>query len=372
MKPTVIIAGFFPPPVTGQGLATARLVELLSDSYHVVSVNLRLGESEIDLRVARRFIDKIGSYREAGRRLKTVCEQHPNAVVFWTSISPETFGHFRDLATVLPAFGAGHKVFAVVHWGRFSKLFESSVTRLTAGRLMNRLDGVVFLNENRSDDCAEYISAPKRFVIPNTLDDALLCSDEEVRSKQLALSPDRPLRILYLSHMIREKGYDDLLVACQLLQDRGLEFQATFAGQWITDSDRVSFENRIVEFDLADKVKHVGPVSDRDDVKKLHLESDVFVLPSYMIEGQPLAIIEAMNAGSPIVSTRLGGTAGMIESGDEGYLVEPQAPGEIADAIEALSAPERWLACSNAARKRYQLNYGAEPVRKLWTELASR
>jgi glycosyltransferase involved in cell wall biosynthesis len=66
---------------------------------------------------------------------------------------------------------------------------------------------------------------------------------------------------------------------------------------------------------------------------------DVFVLPSVM-EGHPLAILEAMAAGKPVVATAVGGNAEAVESERTGLLVPPQAPGPLADAILALLLDE--------------------------------
>ena len=83
MNKVVVVAGFFPPPITGQGLATARLAELLSGSYEVICVNLREGEKELDLRLTGRIFQKISSYKEAGQRLSAVLESLPkcNSIV---------------------------------------------------------------------------------------------------------------------------------------------------------------------------------------------------------------------------------------------------------------------------------------------------
>ena len=183
MAKPVIIAGFFPPPITGQGLATQRLAELLSNHYQVECVNLREGEENLDLRVKGRVLYKINAYRDAGRRLKQVLDRFPEATVFWTAVSPQASGHFRDLFTILPHFGPGHRVYGVVHWGRFADLFASKATGFTARRMSKRLDGFVFLNEDRAQQCAPWLPANKRLVIPNTLDAAVVCTEEEVELK---------------------------------------------------------------------------------------------------------------------------------------------------------------------------------------------
>lgn len=369
MPDPVLIAGFFPPPITGQGLATQRLTELLADTIQVHTINLREGETHLDLKVKGRMKQKIKSYRKAGRRLNEATSRHPGATVFWTAISPEPLGHLRDLLTIAPAFKPGQRVFAVVHWGRFSKLFESWLTRTTAKRLIARLAGVVFLNPHLADQCAPWIPAEKRIVIPNTLDEATLCSEDEVIEKQKKHDDSPPLKLLFLSHMIREKGYFDAIRAVDILNRRGYSIQATFAGQWLNDEDKKAFDTFVKANQLESIVTHLGSVTERDQIKALHLASDVFLLPSYLIEGQPLTIIEAMNAGSPIITTRIGGMVDMIEDGKEGFFVSSENPEAIADAVRKLCDASKWQSASKTARQRYMKEYSADVVLGKWLAL---
>jgi glycosyltransferase involved in cell wall biosynthesis len=73
----------------------------------------------------------------------------------------------------------------------------------------------------------------------------------------------------------------------------------------------------------------------RDDVADLLASADAFVLPSRS-EGLPLALLEAMFAGLPIVATRVGEVPAALADGDAGLLVEPGHPGELAGAIDRL------------------------------------
>ena len=369
MPDPLIIAGFFPPPITGQGLATRRLADLLSGSREVIEVNLREGELDVDLRRLGKAKNKIAGYRNAGDRLEKVLKTHPASPVLWTSISPEMLGHARDMTTIAPAFQKDQRVYAVVHWGRFAQLFQSLATRSTARRLMRRLTGVVFLQETLAAECGRWIPDEKRLVIPNSLDPAVICTNAEITAKQARYDGKRPIRLLFLSHMIREKGYSDVLEAVFLLRERQLAVQAIFAGQWLSERDRNEFEHFVETHGLYEVVTHLGPLSDRSQVKAAHLGADVFLLPSYLIEGQPLSIIEAMNAGSPVITANIGGTAGMVEHGREGYLVPPKAPLAIADAIQHLLPVESWRNASQAARQQFLTDYSESTVLQKWLEL---
>jgi glycosyltransferase involved in cell wall biosynthesis len=61
----------------------------------------------------------------------------------------------------------------------------------------------------------------------------------------------------------------------------------------------------------------------RDNVRECLAASDVFVLSSNW-EGNPLAVMEAMAAGLPVISTAVGGVPDLVRSGEQGILVPPE------------------------------------------------
>jgi glycosyltransferase involved in cell wall biosynthesis len=93
----------------------------------------------------------------------------------------------------------------------------------------------------------------------------------------------------------------------------------------------------------------------------------VFALPTaYPVEAQPLTVIEALAAGTPVVVTRQGGLPEMITDGVEGQFVPPRAPEAVAEAVEALTAPGRWAPASTAARARFERAFSPEAVGARW------
>lgn len=89
---------------------------------------------------------------------------------------------------------------------------------------------------------------------------------------------------------------------------------------------------------------------------------DVFVLPSRG-DNLPVAILEAMAVGIPVVGSRVGGIPELVADGETGFVVDPDRPRELADAIEALAAdPDRRRDLGRRSRERARSEFSADHV----------
>ena len=99
---------------------------------------------------------------------------------------------------------------------------------------------------------------------------------------------------------------------------------------------------------LGDRFRILGYV---DDVAAVLSASDVFVLAS-RVEGLPIAVLEAMALGLPVVATAVGGTPRTLTDGVEGRLVPAESPAALAGALaEVVSDPERRRTMGAAAAR---------------------
>ncbi|MGH2395796.1 MAG: glycosyltransferase family 4 protein [bacterium] len=105
--------------------------------------------------------------------------------------------------------------------------------------------------------------------------------------------------------------------------------------------DRLRLERQVDEAGLRDHVRFLGW---RKDLERLYPDLDVVVLSS-MNEGTPVAIIEAMAAGRPVVASCVGGVPDVIEDGVTGLLVPSKDPAALASAVV-------WLVTHAEARRR--------------------
>ena len=91
-------------------------------------------------------------------------------------------------------------------------------------------------------------------------------------------------------------------------------------------------QNVIDTLGVHDRVKLVGY---RCDVKELYDAADIFVFPSFG-EGLPVALMEAMAAGVPVVASRIRGNVDLIQDGIDGFLCDPSDEKSFADRISIL------------------------------------
>ena len=111
--------------------------------------------------------------------------------------------------------------------------------------------------------------------------------------------------------------------------------------------ERPVVESLIAEAGLGDQVLLAGVQTNIDEWMRVF---DLFVLPSRR-EGVPLAILEALSAGLPIVATRVGGVPDIVDE-SIGRLVEPEDPVALGRALsELLAEPDRLATMSRTARQ---------------------
>jgi glycosyltransferase involved in cell wall biosynthesis len=101
---------------------------------------------------------------------------------------------------------------------------------------------------------------------------------------------------------------------------------------------------------LSDAVTFTGFLSGAEK-RSAFLKASLFVLPS-SIEAMPMAIIEAMAAGLPIVATTVGGIPEIIEEGINGCLVPPREPDALAEKILRISSDRELYESISAANVR--------------------
>jgi len=279
--------------------------------------------------------------------------------------SPSLLGHVRDLLTVAIARPHVRRIIAHVHNGNFQSTFKRGITRYSTPVLIRGVDRFVFSSQSLSDQLAEHIPPASRAVVHNTVDTGVQCEGEEVSRKIKGHAHRDIFRVLYLSNMIPSKGYQDLIHSAKHLVESGENsIQFDFVGDWPDQSRRDDLHAFLRQHELTTRVRVHGRVADRSTVRQFLLDADVFVLPTYYPnEAQPFSIIEAMNAGTPIIATPHASIPEYVEDDYNGYLVSKKAPVEIARAIRRLMDVENWIEKARAARQTYEDEFSPDAVK---------
>jgi glycosyltransferase involved in cell wall biosynthesis len=155
-----------------------------------------------------------------------------------------------------------------------------------------------------------------------------------------------PLVVGTLGTVSRRKGSDLFVAAARRVQERrnGIEFR--IAGEPVAGGER-AWAEEVLAGAARSGVGHAGRVEPFAELPKWH----IFVLPSRM-DPCPLALLEAMAVGLPVVATRVGGIPEQVGPG-AGVLVTSEDVDGLADAVLRLAdSPELRAALGAAARER--------------------
>jgi len=154
-----------------------------------------------------------------------------------------------------------------------------------------------------------------------------------------AFAPDgrEPGLIMAVGRLDEIKGFRHLIDACQLLASRSVRFQCNIIGEGPL---RAELQQRIDAAGLGERVTLLG-ARKQEEVRGWLARAGMFVLPSVVTsrgdrDGIPVALMEAMAVGLPVVSTRVSGIPELIEHGRSGLLAEPGDAQGLAHCVEQL------------------------------------
>ncbi len=158
------------------------------------------------------------------------------------------------------------------------------------------------------------------------------------------------LKFVFLGKINKRKGIFDLLTAfANLKPDCRNQVELVLAGAGEIEQT----QDLATQLGIQDQISFPGWL-DQQQRDELLAQSDVMLLPSYN-EGLPMAILEAMSWGLPVITTPVGGIPEVIEHGETGLLVNPGNIQELTEAMQSLiENPSLRLSLGCAARKKVE------------------
>lgn len=140
---------------------------------------------------------------------------------------------------------------------------------------------------------------------------------------------DDDILIANVANFRRPKGHNVIVEAAAIVKQKTPQAKILLIGDEGDGVIKSHTASRIRELRLENNVKILG--FRRDVFHVLH-NIDIFMLAS-ISEGLPISVVEAMMASRPILATNVGGLSEIIQQGENGFLVEPNNPDQLANQL---------------------------------------
>ena len=278
------------------------------------------------------------------RVLYTLLIFRPDKIYFTASISGVAF--YRDflISSVWKIYSKLTKVdiFYHYHTKGINNFISTSKIKLKFTKVFLKDINLILLSPMLLDDFNKIDSFKDVYYLPNGVEDNLSGDIEFIKKDTL--------NILYLSNMIKSKGYFSVLEL--VTKTKNINFN--FAGGWQNKGDEVEFLNYIKEHKLENRVNFYGFVNG-EQKRDLFVKSDIFVFPTkYENEAFPLTILEALSYGLPIISTNNGSIPYIVDN-KSGIIIDnlENLLNALNEAIDKLINKDTSIYC----RERYLKNF---------------
>jgi glycosyltransferase involved in cell wall biosynthesis len=199
------------------------------------------------------------------------------------------------------------------------------------------------------------------------------CGIDAEKFSPVSRQPE-PGRIVCVCRLSPKKGLDVAIRACAKLRDNNVKFLFEIAGN---GPQRKSLEKLIGQLHLADNVKLLG-ARPNDQLTELFGRACVFLMPCIKttngdMDGIPVAMMEAMASGVPVVSTAISGIPELVEDGVTGRLAPEKDVDALAQILkELLENMDKIKQLGKAGRERvlkdFSISKNAAKLRELIEE----
>lgn len=178
--------------------------------------------------------------------------------------------------------------------------------------------------------------------------------EKQILRDRLGIQPN-DIMILFVGNFTRAKGFDILLKAFMKIQkmfsniklvytvEHGPKNSKKLAKEMYLTINRYIRDNNIVQLGIVDNIQQLMSIA------------DLFIMPLRETNGPmdyPMALIEAMSVGCPVIATRVGGIEYLIEDGKTGILIEPNNSELLTSAVQKMVCNRtlRTLVAQNAKK----------------------
>jgi len=328
MKTKILFISPLPPPHYGSAISSGICLDILKSSQEFEVSNIKLNYSKDVTGLGKFSLTKVlGFFHVFMEIWKYMRKDKPDMVYF----VPATFGiaQFRDFIFLwlIKRFRNTQLILALR--AQFTEKDWNNSFKRPIVKSILQCDKVILLGPELKDNLKSIVPDEKIFFLSNAISSSLTSEEFlKIIDKRRANSE---LNLFFLSNMQEFKGWYKLLRACKLLKEAEVNFKCHFAGGWPSDVEKTKFDTYVNKNLLQDMVIHHGKLFD-ERKSKMFEKADIFILPTDF-DACPRVLIEAMEYGLPIISTKVGTIPSMISTEETGFIINENNPIELFDKI---------------------------------------
>lgn len=273
----------------------------------------------------------------------------PQIVYF--QVSPTGIAFFRDLIYILIIRFSDAKILYHIHGKGIQESISKSLLKRRIYIWAFRKSSVVFLANSLKYDFKDIFKG-NSYVVNNAVD-----LEEENKPLNDVI---KSIRILFFSNLLYSKGIIDYLDALKIFTSDNPEvpIRGIIVGQE-ADLKTKDLGKEISIRSLDGLVTYLGSKFSKEK-QLVFCNSDILIYPSYN-DAFPLVLLEAMQAGMPIIATKEGAIPEIVDDGITGFLVDKHHSDQIAKKLEILiNNPELRKKLGDAGRKKFLEKYTLE------------
>ncbi|MEZ4801584.1 MAG: glycosyltransferase family 4 protein [Gelidibacter sp.] len=235
-------------------------------------------------------------------------------LIYYTA-SPCGLAFYRDLIVSLPLrfykFLNKSHIFFHYHLEGINSFATASKFNSRLTNFFIKDTNLIFISKAMVGELEKIKNYRKVFYVHNGIEDTPI--NEDFNSIWEDKLKSNTINVLYLSSMIKDKGYHHVLNLAKNVQQRGREdIKFNFAGAYFSDSDRTYFDNFVIKNKLKDTVEYLGFINGADKTK-LFNNSHLLIFPSKK-DVFPLTILEALSYGIPILTFDAGAITEIVST----------------------------------------------------------
>ena len=264
--------------------------------------------------------------------------------IIWGGLATRLAGvkHFHAMVT-----GLGRQF----NYGTFRERKVSALIERLYHHALKRADSVIFQN---ADDQQFFID---KKIVPATLTNRVNGSGVDLKQYAFSEAPQNPMVFLTVGRLLVEKGFREYTAAASLVYKKHPDVKFQIVG--IRENGPGAIPSAEIEaWSSQENIDYLGQV---DNAVAVLSNCSVFVLATYLREGLPRTILEAMSVGRPIITTGNVGCRDAVHHDDNGLLVPARNIEALAEAmIYIIENPTAHLRMAKRARilaeERYDVN----------------